>query len=56
MPTAVWSRVAEVLASGLVDLDPIVTHCFPTERFEDAFKLMADRDSIVGKVLLEHQT
>ncbi len=54
--TAVWSRVLEVLGAGLVDLDPIVTHRFPAERFEDAFKLMAERDGIVGKVLLEHPT
>ena len=54
--TPVWSRVVEVLASGLVDLGQIVTHRFPAERFEDAFELMADRDGIVGKVLPEHET
>jgi L-iditol 2-dehydrogenase len=52
--TAVWSHVVQVLAGGLVSLDPIVTHRFPAERFEDAFRLMAERDGIVGKVLLEH--
>ena len=52
--TAVWSRVVEVLAAGLVNFDPVITHRFPAERFEDAFRLMAERDGIVGKVLLEH--
>ena len=52
--TAVWSRVVEVLAAGLVNVDPVITHRFPAERFEDAFRLMAERDGIVGKVLLEH--
>lgn len=52
--SAVWSRVVELLGAGLVDVAPIVTHRFPAERFEDAFRLMAERDGIVGKVLLEH--
>ncbi len=52
--TPVWSRVVELLGAGLVDLSPILTHRFPAERFEDAFRLMADRDGIVGRVLLEH--
>jgi 2-desacetyl-2-hydroxyethyl bacteriochlorophyllide A dehydrogenase len=52
--SAVWSRVVELLGAGLVDVAPIVTHRFPVERFDDAFRLMAERDGIVGKVLLEH--
>jgi len=52
--SAVWSRVVELLGAGIVDVAPIVTHRFPVERFEDAFRLMAERDGIVGKVLLEH--
>jgi 2-desacetyl-2-hydroxyethyl bacteriochlorophyllide A dehydrogenase len=52
--SAVWSRVVELLGAGLVDVAPIVTHRFPAERFEDAFRLMTERDGIVGKVLLEH--
>jgi 2-desacetyl-2-hydroxyethyl bacteriochlorophyllide A dehydrogenase len=53
--TAVWSRVVELLGAGLVDLAPIVTHRFPAERFEDAFRLMIERHGIVGKLLLEHE-
>ena len=52
--SAVWSRVVELLGAGFVDVAPIVTHRFPVERFEEAFRLMAERDGIVGKVLLEH--
>jgi len=52
--SAVWSRVVDLLGSGLVDVAPIVTHRFPVERFDDAFRLMSERDGIVGKVLLEH--
>ena len=53
-PTAAWSRVVRLLEQSLVELDPIVTHRFPAERFEDAFELMDNRDGVVAKVLLEH--
>ena len=52
--TAAWGRVLRLLEHGLVDLDPIVTHRFPAERFQDAFALMDNRQGIVAKVLLEH--
>ena len=41
-----WSRCSE---RDLVDLDPIVTHRFPLERFEDAFALMDDRRGVVAR-------
>jgi L-iditol 2-dehydrogenase len=53
-PTSTWTRMLRLLERGVVDLDPIVTHRFPTSRFEDAFALMDDRDGIVAKVVLEH--
>jgi threonine dehydrogenase-like Zn-dependent dehydrogenase len=52
--TADWSRVVGLLAGGLVDFDPIVTHRFSADRFEEAFELMDRREGIVGKVVLEH--
>lgn len=53
-PTASWSRVVRLLETGLVDFAPLVTHRFPAERFEDAFRLLDDREGVVAKVLLEH--
>jgi threonine dehydrogenase-like Zn-dependent dehydrogenase len=53
--TAVWSRVVELLGSGLVDFSPVVARRFPAERFVDAFALMAERDGVVGRILLEHE-
>jgi threonine dehydrogenase-like Zn-dependent dehydrogenase len=53
--TAVWSRMLRLLSRGLVDMDPIVTHRFPAERFGDAFALMDERRGQVAKVLLEHR-
>jgi alcohol dehydrogenase len=52
--TSAWSRVVRLLEQGLLELDPIVTHRFPAQRFEDAFAVMAERSGVVAKVLLEH--
>ena len=52
--TAAWSRMVDLLREQLVDLDPIVTHRFPLERFEDAFALMDNRQGVVARIVLEH--
>jgi 2-desacetyl-2-hydroxyethyl bacteriochlorophyllide A dehydrogenase len=52
--TAAWSKMVGLLREGLVDLDPIVTHRFPLERYEDAFALMDDRRGMVARIVLEH--
>jgi L-iditol 2-dehydrogenase len=52
--TSVWSRVVELVSKGVVDLAPIVARRVPVERFEDAFRLMADGNDVVGRILLEH--
>ncbi|CAN5767177.1 alcohol dehydrogenase catalytic domain-containing protein [soil metagenome] len=52
--TAAWARMVAVLRERLVDLEPIVTHRFPLDRFEDAFALMDERRGIVAKIVLEH--
>lgn len=52
--TAVWSRVVDLLGTGLVDLAPVVARRVPAARFEDAFRLMDDADGVVGRILLEH--
>ena len=52
---AVWARMVGLLSAGLVDFEPIVTHRFPLERYEDAFKLMDDRTGVVAKIVLHHR-
>ncbi len=52
--TAAWAHMVKLLGDRLVDLDPIVTHRFPLERFEDAFALMDDRRGVVARVVLQH--
>jgi threonine dehydrogenase-like Zn-dependent dehydrogenase len=54
--TAVWSRVVELLGSGLVDFAPVVARRVPADRFEEAFGLMAEPDGVVGRILLAHET
>jgi threonine dehydrogenase-like Zn-dependent dehydrogenase len=52
--TAAWAQMVALLRERIVDVDPIVTHRFPLERFEDAFALMDAREGVVAKILLEH--
>jgi L-iditol 2-dehydrogenase len=52
--TAAWAEMVGLLRERLVDLDPIVTHRFPLERYEDAFALMDERRGIVARIVLEH--
>ncbi len=54
--TAAWARMVALLREGLVDLDPIVTHRFPLDRFQDAFALMDERRGVVARIVLEHAT
>jgi 2-desacetyl-2-hydroxyethyl bacteriochlorophyllide A dehydrogenase len=54
--TAVWARVVELLGSGAVDVEPVVARRIPAERFEEAFRLMAEPDGVVGRILLEWET
>ena len=54
-PVAVWSRVVGLITDRLLDLDPIVTHRFPVNEFEEAVRLMDRRQGIVAKIVLEHE-
>ena len=52
--TAAWAEMVALLREGLVDLDPIVTHRFPLDRYEEAFALMDERRGVVARCVLEH--
>ncbi len=52
--SAIWRQVVDLLGDGLVDFRPVVTHRFPAECYEEAFRLLVERNGIVGKILLEH--
>jgi 2-desacetyl-2-hydroxyethyl bacteriochlorophyllide A dehydrogenase len=53
-PAAVWSRVVGLVSDRVLTLDPIVTHRFPAAEFQEAMRLMDNRDGIVAKIVLEH--
>lgn len=46
-----WETVTRLLASGRIDLDPIITHRFPLEQFENAFNSIINHQAI--KVVFE---
>src|SRR5690606_3963997 len=45
-----WYKMSAMLQTGLV-IDPVITHRFPADEFEDAFALV--RSGRCGKVLME---
>jgi threonine 3-dehydrogenase len=45
-----WQQMTTLLATGMVDVSPVITHRFPLERFEAAFEAAASGRS--GKVIL----
>jgi threonine dehydrogenase-like Zn-dependent dehydrogenase len=53
-PAAVWARVVGLVGDRVLELDQIVTHRFPAAEFQEAVRLMDDRDGIVAKIVLEH--
>jgi 2-desacetyl-2-hydroxyethyl bacteriochlorophyllide A dehydrogenase len=53
-PASVWSRVVGLVSDRVLALDPIVTHRFPAAEFQEAVRLMDNRDGIVAKIVLEH--
>jgi 2-desacetyl-2-hydroxyethyl bacteriochlorophyllide A dehydrogenase len=55
-PASTWSLVVGLLAEGVLELDPIVTHRFAMSDYEEAVRLMDDRRGIVAKIVLQHET
>jgi threonine 3-dehydrogenase len=45
-----WQQMTTLLATGMVDPSPVITHRFPMERFEEAFEVAASGQA--GKVIL----
>lgn len=42
----------DLIANGVIDVEPLVTHTFPFNRAQEAFTLFADRRDGVLKVVL----
>jgi 2-desacetyl-2-hydroxyethyl bacteriochlorophyllide A dehydrogenase len=47
----VWERSVRVLAAGTIPLDHIVTHRLPLDRWDEGFRLMAERKAVKAFVL-----
>jgi len=47
-----WRRVTGLFAAGLLDTKPLVTHSFPLEQHNAAFRTLADREGGALKVQL----
>ena len=47
-----WYQVTNLLSSGLLNVDPVITHRYPLEQFKEAFENVKDRRG--GKVLFIH--
>jgi threonine 3-dehydrogenase len=45
-----WQQTQTLLASGMVDVGPVITHRFELDRFEEAFDVL--RSGRSGKVIL----
>ena len=46
---------ARVIDTAPLTLDRIVTHRFPAAEFEQAVRLMDNRNGVVAKIVLEHE-
>ena len=55
-PSAVWARAVGLVSDHVLELDRIVTHRFPAAEFQEALRLMDNRDGIVAKIVLEHSS
>ena len=51
----VYERTIPLVHRKMVDIDWLVTHTFPLEQGADAFRILADYDDEVGKVVLTNE-
>jgi threonine dehydrogenase-like Zn-dependent dehydrogenase len=51
-PSAAWTRAVRALATGVLDLLPLITHELPLTAFGEAMDLLAEDTGDVGKILV----
>jgi NADPH2:quinone reductase len=51
-PTGTWDAALDLLATGRVDTEALISHVLPLERFDEAYRLARGAPGVV-KVLLE---
>lgn len=47
-----WFRVRNLLASGRLDISPVITHLYPLEEYDKGFEVMMERPRKSAKVVL----
>ncbi len=47
-----WLQVSQLLASGRLDIRPVITHKLPLEDFRRGFELLAEVPITAGKIVL----
>lgn len=52
-PTGTWFEAIDLLSARKIEVEPLLTHRMPLERFADAFTLAASRTDGVIRVVLE---
>ncbi len=50
-PTPCWNEGIDILASGKIDIEPVISHIYPLEKWEEGFKLSMSGESL--KVLIK---
>ena len=51
--SAAWAEVTALLSSGRIRLSPLITHRFPLEAYEDAYRVLRESSGPRGKVILD---
>jgi 2-desacetyl-2-hydroxyethyl bacteriochlorophyllide A dehydrogenase len=51
--SAAWAEVTALLTSGQIRLSPLITHRFPLEAYEDAYRALRESFGPRGKVILD---
>ena len=47
-----WIKSRQLLSSGKLDIEPVITHYFPLAEFEKAFELILTEPRVTGKIAL----
>jgi len=51
--SAAWAEVTALLSAGQIKLAPLITHRFPLEAYEDAYRVLRESFGPRGKVILD---
>jgi L-iditol 2-dehydrogenase len=47
-----WQEALQEMASGRINVKPLITHVFPLEKVNEAFEMMKNKTDFFNKVLI----